>query len=59
MFIPPDFRLSVIFDENRGLVERAPLSKQGWPPWGLPAADRHVYMSPARPDRRAPVVSHA
>jgi hypothetical protein len=28
--LPPVFRLPVIFSENRGLVERAPLSKQGW-----------------------------
>jgi hypothetical protein len=40
--------LPVIFYENRRLVERAPLSEPGWPPWGLPAADRHVYMSPAQ-----------
>jgi hypothetical protein len=38
----------VIFSENRCLVERAPSSEHGWPPWGLPAADRDVYMSPAQ-----------
>jgi hypothetical protein len=37
----------VIFSEKGLLVERVPLSKAGWPGWGLPAADRRVYMSPA------------